>query len=324
MRTLFTSAGPWAAFLVSAGLFAIGGCASNPKHHTSATPVDVAPASTLPIFDGHSGLAMTWDGAVTAAANADAVLIGEMHGHPQGLAAAADLFDAVLARRPNTAALALEFMTRDEQVAIDDYLSGVTDTAAFEKAINATASSYPSGHKRMFEAARELDRPVIAANAPRRYVRLARSDGFERLQNLTPEQQRLVVAPKAITEGDYKDRFFELMSGMSESHGPTTDDTTEPDDNSEMILGMFRSQNVWDATMADAVARAIDQGNAPVVLVVGQFHVDFDGGIAQRLREQHPGAKVLIISMQPAEGPDFRDDDRNRADIVFNVGPAPE
>ena len=208
--------GAWALPLLMAAFMVLGGCATGGG--SRSTPATIVPASALPIFDGRSGLSMTWDGVVAAASAADAVLIGEMHGHEQGLAAAAELFEAVLARRPNTTALALEFMERDEQVAIDDYLSGVTDSEAFAQAIGATASSYPEGHRRMLEAARAAGRPVIAANAPRRYVRLARSGGFERLERLTPEQHRLVVAPSAITEGPYKDRFFELMGGMSASH----------------------------------------------------------------------------------------------------------
>ncbi len=294
----------------------IGGCSTVGTPHTA-----VLAGSALPIFDGNSGLAMTWDGLVASAASADAVLIGEMHGHTQGLTATADLFDAILARRPNSAALALEFMERDDQVALDDYLSGVTDTEAFEKAIGAGNGNHPSGHRRMVEAAKAANRPVYAANAPRRYVRLARTDGFERLYEMTPEQQRLLSVPDAILEGPYKDHFFELMEGMSASHGDEGDADTEPEDNTELIMGMFRSQNVWDATMADSVARAISHGNGPVVLVVGQFHVDFNGGLVERLRALRPGVRILTISLQDAQGSTFREDDRNRADAVIHVGP---
>ncbi|XOV75648.1 MAG: ChaN family lipoprotein [Phycisphaerales bacterium] len=90
------------------------------------------------MFSG-TGLEMTWSGLVARAAASDAVLIGELHGHPMGLDAAATLFDDLLELRPTTAALAMEFFETDEQIHIDDMMTGVIDHDGFMEATGAKA-----------------------------------------------------------------------------------------------------------------------------------------------------------------------------------------
>ncbi len=274
----------------------------------------------LKVFSG-TGLEMTWSGLVARAAASDTVLIGELHGHPMGLDAAATLFDDLLELRPTTAALAMEFFERDEQLHLDDLMTGVIDHEQFMSTTGRESlQRYPEGHRRMVVAALERERPIIAANAPRRYVRLARTEGYEHLEGLMPAQQELFVIPEALTQGGYKERFFDLMGGM---RGHSEEDTPEGEDD-PMILSFFRSQNVWDATMADSVARTLDAGNYPVVLVVGQFHSDFEGGTTSRLRELRPGARIMTVSVQPVWSLELREEDRDRADAVIYIGPMGE
>ena len=251
---------------------------------------------------------------LVAAAGADVVVIGETHGHPLGLEAAASLFDDLLAVRPETALL-LEFIERDEQVALDDYLAGITDEAGFRKAARRTDGNYPPGHQRMVEAAKAAGRPVYAANAPRRYVHMTTADGYEKLDRLSNEQRRLFTEPEPLLEGDYKDRFFELMSGMS--HGtPETEHGIPP----SMIEKMYRSQQMWDATMADSVATAVRTGNRPAVLVVGRFHADHNGGTVQFINRYAPGLKIVTLSMVTNEDAETDGQEIGQADFVVHIG----
>jgi uncharacterized iron-regulated protein len=279
-----------------------------------------APAQVrdLKIFSG-TGLEMTWSGLVARAAASDAVFMGEQHGHPMGLDAAATLFDDLLELRPDTAALAMEFIERDEQIHLDDLMTGVIDHEAFMKVTGRESlQRYPEGHRRMVVAALERDRPIVAANAPRRYVSLARTEGYDRLEELQARQRELFTIPSELTTGGYKERFFEIMGGM---RGHSEEDIPEGEDD-PMILSFYRSQNVWDATMADSVARTLDSGSYPVVLVIGQFHTDFEGGTTSRLREMRPGSRVMTISVQSVWSLELREEDRDRADAVIYVRPA--
>lgn len=273
--------------------------------------IDVA---ELKLFNGLNGAPMTWSQLVQAASEADVVLIGESHGHPVGLAAAARLWDEVSANSAS-AALSLEFFERDDQVALDDYLTGVTESEDdFKAAAGRRGSNYPAGHRAMVETARANDQTVIAANAPRRYVSMARKEGFDALRELGQEQQRLFVVPESLTEGRYREKFFEMMQ---EHSGPENPDAPPVDGE-----GFFRSQNVWDATMADSILRAAAAGARPVVHVVGQFHSDFSGGTVSRIGAQRSDLLVWTISMVTEDSSEFREEDLGRADCVIYVGAA--
>lgn len=315
-------------------LSALSGCAAT-RPGDGARPDPIAAQqrtlesldpSTLTTIDGVTGEPLTWSEVVERAAEADVVFIGEMHGHPVGLAAAAALFDEVVALTPHSAALSMEFFERDEQAALDDYLTGVTDEEAFREAARRTNGNYPPGHRAMVEVARSAGVPVYAANAPRQYVRLARLEGFERLEELTPEQRRLFTIPGELSEGRYRDRFFEIMGGMRGHSDEGDSELTEEEraakeaEQREMILSFFRSQNVWDATMAETIAWALEDGRHPIVHVVGQFHSDFAGGTVERLRALAPEARILTISMVNTAAPAMRTKDKERADVLIHVG----
>lgn len=314
---------------VLAACAAIAGCSSAPKGHPmieyKPATVSVAPekARATPAFT-RAGDAATWGSIVAAAAGADVVLIGENHGHELGLATAAAIFEDVIKQRPD-AVLALEFLERDQQAAVDDYLSGVTDEQAFAKAANRTPSSYPGGHRAMVEAAKAANRPVVAANAPRRYVRVAKSDGYDKLKALGQEQQRLYRVPDAMPTGHYRDEFAKIMGAVHAPEDKAGDAASEkpaqPEWTSE-VEASFRSQSLWDWTMGESVARALDRGR-PVFLVVGRFHVDHDGGTVQAVRAMAPSARVLTISFQDRDVPEKPETD-GPADFVLYVGPGEE
>ncbi len=305
-----------------------GGCASNSGKGAGADAPVIDPriAETaanvrhvVAIRRGGDGALAMWDEVVAAGAAADAVLIGELHGQPVGQAFEGAFFEDVLTRSPGVVG-ALEFFERNEQSGLDDYLTGVTDEEGMKKATRRAEGNYPRGHRAIVELSKAAGRPVVAANAPRPYVKLARTEGFERLNGLTPEQKRLFVVPTptSLPTGKYRDDFFALMRGGAE---PGADPAAEA-----RIEAMFRSQSVWDATMADSVARAMDAGGKPVALVVGKFHVEHKGGLVQALERAKPGARVVTVSFVGAWAPEsgIGDEERGAADYVVYVGPAEE
>lgn len=266
-----------------------------------------------------TGLPMTWESLVSRAASSDVVLIGEQHGHPLGLAVAATLWEDTLVLNGSDAALALEFFSRDQQIHLDDYSAGLIDLDGLIQASNRTENSFPSGHQRMVVLAHDAGAPIYAANAPWRYLKPARTGSI----NFTDAQAATFVSPEQLTEGAYADRFFGLMAEMAASHSGSGAASTEAQpDPRERFAGMYMSQNIWDATMADSVAAAVSRGKAPVFLVVGQFHTDFEGGLTERIRALLPSARILSVSLQDAWSERLQDEDRNRADAVLYVGPS--
>lgn len=308
----------------------LGGCASSrsaavPTADVLMQPVAVSPevARGMRVF-GADGRVVAWADLVRAASGADVVLIGENHGHELGLASAAALWEDVLERSPR-AVLAMEFFERDEQVALDDYVSGVTDERAFIKASGRTSGNYAPGHRAMVERARAARRPVIAANAPRRYVRLARLNGYEPLRELSEEQARLFAIPDSSPTQAYREAFGAIMdrnAGLSEAQ---KQDGAFMAERVKTLDASFRSQWMWDWTMGESVARAQKFGT-PVVLVVGRFHVDHDGGTVQAVRSHAPGVRTVVVSFVdaavPTEG--IGETERARGDFVVFVGPSVE
>lgn len=292
-------------------------CASTPRDHAADREVEqdarrlALPPATL--HDGETGSPLQVEDIARQASDADIVVFGELHGHPAGLAAVADLLERIVAHRPETTALGLEFYERDAQVHLDDYLAGITDEETFRESVGKPIEK--DDHRALIEIARAAGAPVWALNAPRRYVRLARTVGFHAYDAMTDEQRRLVVAPEALSTGRYADEFYTLMGNMG-GHGETPEDGP-----SEMAISFFRSQNVWDATMADSAVRALDAGARPLVIVVGRFHSDFKVGLVERLRERAPGARVLTLSVLNTETPGA--EDTGRADVLVAAGEMP-
>jgi uncharacterized iron-regulated protein len=300
--------GLWCVSLAVAG--SLGGCSTAEKRAVAAAE-PLMPREQVRIFD-RTGAAVSWDSMLEAVASAEIIVVGETHGHELGLAAATEVWESVASA---SAALLLEFFERDQQVAIDDYLSGVTDREGFAKASGRTPGNYPAGHERMVEAARAVGAKVYAANAPRRYVRRTTAHGYEQLVGLGFEQQRLFVVPDALVTGRYRDDFFGLMGGMS--HGTSGEGGGMP---ASMIEKMYRSQQMWDATMADSTVRAATSGASPVLLVIGRFHSDFDGGTIEFVRRRAPQAKLMTLSMVASSAASVSPEDVGRADFVFYVG----
>lgn len=296
----------------------LGGCRSGPS--STALGPELAPdPRTLLLADGQTASPLSWPGLIARAAEADVVLVGEMHGQAAGQAFEAALFEDLLSAAPGAVA-ALEFYERDQQVALDDFLAGVTTEAQFRRA--AGRAKDDPGHAAMIELSKARSRPVIAANAPRRYVRLARLEGYERLAALKPEQRRLFRIPDQLPGGRYREEFDRLMAPEEEEPDAHGSDADEPPTSStapnEQTEAMFRAQSLWDWTMADSVAAHLGAhpDDRPVVLIVGKFHIDHDGGLVQALRSIAPGRRVVTVTMTDEAGP-F---ETGIADVVVNVG----
>ncbi|MFK7959220.1 MAG: ChaN family lipoprotein [Phycisphaerales bacterium] len=276
----------------------------------------------LRAFDGRTGEPVAWPEVIARATAAEAIVLGEQHNDAAAHAAQAAIVGDVLAARPG-GAVALEMLERDEQRLVDDWRDGIIDA---EQLATLTAStdwagtgSWEAWYQPVLDAAQAHGAGVVAANAPRRYVRLARTQGYDRLAALPAERRSLVTWPNALDTGDYRRRFAAFMSGQFVEGAmppPSPDDAPEPPN----VASIFRSQQAWDATMADSVTRALNTGTTPVLLLVGQFHSDFEGGTVLEIRRRRPGVRVLNISFQPRGAAGLAEADRGRADIIFDTG----
>lgn len=294
----------------------------DPSPNEQLLPQEPWAPRALPMFSGRDGRVVSWADLMDAVASSDVIVLGEQHDDANGHSVELAVLENVLATYPGSV-LALEMLERDEQAAVDAHLAGTLSEAEFIEQTGSArwsgAQSWEESYGRLVECARRHGATVVAANAPREFVRLAGQEGYEALRALPPEQQASFDLPASLDDGDYRARLRQLMTDAraARGEGPPSEDEVE---------AVLRPQMTWDATMAASVARALDRrpnGVAKVVLVVGQFHSDFEGGTVLEISRRAPLARILTISLVPESFRGLRAEDRRRADIVVSTLTAP-
>lgn len=239
------------------------------------------PAPISSLFDyqlqNPAGNRLSLPEAVEQLADADVIMVGELHGHQGIHRFQADLL-ARLLDQPRPYALAMEQFSRDNQDTIDAYLSGSMGEDAFIKQSHAWPG-YRSDYRALISLARDAQIPVIAANAPRNIVRCIGRQGADYLQRLPRNERNWVAERLTLTDDAYKARFMD-----NRHHGQAPSEQ------------QFAAQTTWDDTMAESIQRYLQQhpGHG-VMLTVGRFHIADGLGTAQRLQQRNPGLNIALI-----------------------------
>lgn len=252
---------------------------------------------------GPRGRSRSFAELVAAMGRADAVVVGEQHddaiGHgveAQILVRAYEAHGRAGAGRP--VVLSLEMFERDVQYIVDEYLAGLITEDQFLRSARPW-DRYATDYRPMVEFARVHGLPVVAANAPRRYVNRVTRLGPGSLADLPAEARRFLPAlPYPGPSARYEAQWNALMAEAGGGHG----------------MGYaLDAQALWDAAMGGAVAEALtERPGALVVHYAGAFHVASYTGIPERVAEARPGAEVVTVVMRPAADVHAWDDDEHR------------
>lgn len=291
--------------------------AGRPEPGASITPRVQASPYMLAMFEGTSGRPLVWTDLWEGMQWADIVIVGEQHDDANAHQVQTTLVAEMMAAWPGSA-LSMEMLERNEQVLVDAYCAGALTTDEF---IDQTGSRNWAGkgswvrfYQPMIDAARDGGGRVIAANAPRQFVRSARTDGYDALTALPPEDRAHFDLPLQPPPHTYRERFRAFMT--DDDGGPT-----------EVELDtMLRAQRLWDSTMAASIVAAYQQlpKYGKVIHVVGQFHSEFDGGLVSEIQARTGSARILTITVQKGEANALRAEDKGKADVVvYGVAPVP-
>src|SRR4029453_7969319 len=113
-----------------------------------------------------------------------------------------------------------EMRERDEEACVDDYVEGNIDQPTFAKLTFsenwAGEGSWIKWYQPIIDAAKDAKARVIAANAPRRYERVARADGYVKLEGLPASRRKLFDFPRGTPSAQYRKRFEDVMREASE------------------------------------------------------------------------------------------------------------
>lgn len=190
--------------------------------------------------------------------------------------------------------LSLEMFERDVQYVVDEYLDGFITEDHF-LASSRPWGGYEERYRPAVEFARAHDIPVVAANAPRRYVNRASRLGRESLAEL-PDRALSYLPPLPYPGASpaYRAEWDEIM-GPAARH---------------MAGSPLDAQTLWDATMAWSIARALEASSDPLVLhFAGSFHVQNGTGTPEALDHYRPGTRQLLVVAEPAGTLDALPDD---------------
>lgn len=258
----------------------------------TATPAPAAPPAVLFHADGRPA---TLTDVLTAARQADVLILGEHHDDASAHALEKAVLDAATApERPRPVALSLEMFDRDVQPVLDEYLAGLIR----EKDFNAAARPWPNygaDYRPLVELARERRVPVLAADPPTRYVSRVSRLGAGAVADLAPAAHRwLAPSPWPSPSQAYNAKF---RAFAAETSGPGHGPAPEP-----MLRTMFEAQWLRDLTMAATMADWL-RGNAGLVVhVTGVFHAAGGMGTPEALKHYRPGVRTLVLAMVRDQG----------------------
>lgn len=232
------------------------------------------------LINSRDGKELTISDVVADMEKADVLFFGEEHDDQTGHLVENEIVHALSEKYPAKTALSMEMLTTDKQLIVDEYIQGLIRAKDFL----SDAWTWPNlnDYKPMLDFARQKQLPIVAANAPTRYVNRVTRFGMPALDSLSGvAKQFLPPLPLDTLTGKYYDKFSKLMGGHAAMPG----------------MNLYQAQNVWDATMAWSVGKFM-QSHAgwKVIHLCGGFHAEDKLGTVEQLKMKYgPQLKVLTI-----------------------------
>src|ERR1700749_1610079 len=184
--------------------------------HARAQAAQAGEATRYKAFDS-KGRAVKLEEIIESLDNADVLFVGERHDDATGHAVEAELFRraderyAQGAGKRREVALSLEMFERDVQTVVDEYLNGLISERHFLLS-SRPWNNYATDYKPLVEYARAHHLPVIAANAPARYVSRVNAEGPGSLASLSKEARAwLPPLPFPEASAAYSAKFNSFM-----------------------------------------------------------------------------------------------------------------
>lgn len=177
----------------------------------------------------------------------------------------------------------MEFVNYTDQNALNNYRSGQLPEADFLRAINWGGFSYDFYRQQILFPHVGSGEHTVGLNIPRQITSKISRQGLE---GLTDEEQALL--PPNFQQG--RDSYFNRFMLVAGAHCKSP-------------KNCFLAQSAWDDTMAWQAGEFVrSHPDHVLVIIVGEFHVQYGGGLPDRLRARYPGLKIMTVSQIWAEG----------------------
>lgn len=209
------------------------------------------------------------ESALSAAARADVVLLGEQHATPVHHQWQSDMI-AALADGGRPLVIGLEQLPRSSQPALDAWLAGTLDEPAFlsESRWKEVWGHDFAAYRPVFELARERKIPMVALNVDRAFVRAVGREGFAAASASGAPLQR-----PATPDAAYVEKLHAVFMQHAKAATP------------EAKARFVEAQTVWDRAMAERLATALKEHPGTLAIaIMGTGHVENGHGVAHQLQ----------------------------------------
>jgi uncharacterized iron-regulated protein len=240
------------------------------------------------------------------ALKADIVFFGEQHNNPISHWLQLELTKDLFNEKKGNLILGAEMFETDNQLLLDEYLSGQIGQKNFEKEAKLW-DNYNTDYKPLVEFAKTNQLTFVATNIPRRYASLVNKKGFEGLDSLTADAKKYIAPLPVKYDPELKGykSMLEMMAGQ-----PGGGHATE---------NLPKAQAIKDATMANSILKHWKPGKT-FLHYNGAYHSDNYEGIIWYLQQEKPKLKILTISTIEQDTIDsMKDESLKLADYIICV-----
>jgi len=238
---------------------------------------------------------------------ADIIFFGELHDNPIVHWLELELTRDLYLKEGDGLVLGAEMFESDNQLLLDEYLSGIITEEKFEEEARLW-DNYKTDYKPLLKFANQSHLPFIATNVPRRYANLVYREGFGGLDSLSEEGKRLIPPLPIPYDPDlpgYKSMME--MGQMGQMGGGHASEN------------LPMAQAIKDATMAHFILRHWAPGKV-FLHYNGAYHSDDYEGIVWYIRRQREDAKIMTITSVLQENTDSLEAaSMGKADFVIVV-----
>jgi len=270
------------------------------KKAAAANAAILASNPTPYVIHDSEGTLVSFDKIIDASREADIVLFGELHDNPMVhwlqllLTEALDVEGSELV-------LGAEMFESDDQLPINEYLSGVINLSKLEN--NARVwPNFKTDYLPLLNYAKDNDCDFIATNVPRRYASFVYRHGLDTLAYLS-EEALSFLPPLPIAYDATVGCYVEMLE-MAGGHGG---------DN------LPKAQAIKDATMAHFISINLPE-NGIFLHYHGAFHSQNKEGIAWYLLQNNPDLKILTIASAEQESLESLDEENlGVADFIIST-----
>ena len=251
------------------------------------------------------GEPIAYDKMLAQAKEADVIFFGELHNNPICHWLQIELTKDLHKEFGENVVLGAEMFEADDQLIINEYLSGVIKEKNFIEEAKLW-KNYTTDYKPLIEFAKENKLAFIATNIPRRYAAVVHKHGFEGIEKLQEDAKRY-IAPTPIDYDPELGCYKNMMQMMGEMGGH------KPNPN------FPKAQASKDATMAWFIKENFKNGQKFIHLN-GTYHSDKHEGILWYLKKYAPELKVLTIASVEQDKIDtLEEENKENGDFILAI-----